>query len=237
MFIKVVVFIFLGLAKTIMSYNGLRVTNGEQELSFELNKTWDGRISTDVSSTIHFSYKALEKMETHQKSYLSIVFTTPFYDDPPPEDFTGYTPGLWNFEVMEFFFANQAGQYIEIELNPYGHWLVYAFNGYRDMRNNCEDVSLNLTNNILPDNKWECRVDIPLALLPSDVNKFNAYRIHGLNEDRKYEALYPSTDKEQKEPDFHKVEFFKKLNTKYLLPPNFAELQKDDHDYSYIWNA
>uniref|UniRef100_A0AC35UDX5 DOMON domain-containing protein n=1 Tax=Rhabditophanes sp. KR3021 TaxID=114890 RepID=A0AC35UDX5_9BILA len=161
---------------------------------------------------------------------------TPFYDDPAPDSSTGYTPLLFNYEVAEFFFANEAGQYIEIELNPYGHWLVYAFDGYFKMRNNCSDAFLEMTNNIVTGNFWECKVNIPLALLPNDVNKFNGYRIHGQHKSRIYEALYPSTDKDQKGPNFHKVKFFKTLNTNFLFPSNFGKLQKDDVKNSYIWN-
>lgn len=40
-------------------------------------------------------------------------------------------------------------------------------------------------------NHWIGEAKIHKSLLPSHVNRLNAYSIHGESSDRKYEALYP----------------------------------------------
>uniref|UniRef100_A0A0N4ZFN3 DUF2185 domain-containing protein n=1 Tax=Parastrongyloides trichosuri TaxID=131310 RepID=A0A0N4ZFN3_PARTI len=220
-------------SKTIYS-NNIKESNGE--CNYQISTLWNGEKLSINPVLINFKYKGIERNGILEKNYLYITFEAPFYDDPSPEDFSGYTPELWNYEVVEFFFSNNSGQYIEIELGPHGHWLVYAFDEYRKMRNNCEDIDLEVQNSILPDNTWKCVVGIPIGLLPNNVSKFNVYHIHGKEPNRIYEALFPSTNKEQKNPDFHKLEFFKKFNTRCIFPSNFSELQKDDIDYNYIWN-
>uniref|UniRef100_A0A0N5BWG8 DUF2185 domain-containing protein n=1 Tax=Strongyloides papillosus TaxID=174720 RepID=A0A0N5BWG8_STREA len=212
------------------------IKEGNDECNYEITTLWNGEKISTNPVLINFKYKGIERNGLLEKNYLYITFEAPFYDDPFPENFAGYTPGLWNYEVVEFFFSNNQGQYIEIELGPHGHWLIYAFDDYRKIRNNCEEVELNVENSILPDDTWKCVVGVPLGLLPINVSKFNAYHIHGKEPQRTYEALFPSTDKDQKEPDFHKLEYFKKFNTKTIFPSNFSELQKDDIENSYIWN-
>ena len=38
---------------------------------------------------------------------------------------------------------------------------------------------------------WTGKAIIPEAYLPAKVSKFNAYAIHGSDEDRSYETLFP----------------------------------------------
>ena len=43
----------------------------------------------------------------------------------------GFTHGLWDYDVLEIFFARPNGSYLEIEIGPKGHWLIYEFSSYR----------------------------------------------------------------------------------------------------------
>lgn len=72
---------------------------------------------------------------------------------------------LWNFEVVEFFFANAKNQYLEVEVGPHGHWLCLLHDGIRKPFNNGEDLQLEVQN-VFRDESWFCVLDIPLAYLP-----------------------------------------------------------------------
>ena len=47
---------------------------------------------------------------------------------------------------------------------------------------------------------WSGNAIIPLDYFPPDVNKINAYAIHGSGSNRQYEALYPANETFQR-PD------------------------------------
>lgn len=52
--------------------------------------------------------------------------------------------------------------------------------------------------------KWEGKALLPWSYFPPCTDKFNAFAIHGLGEERKYEALYPVPPhelQEGQEPD------------------------------------
>lgn len=48
---------------------------------------------------------------------------------------------------------------------------------------------------------WTGYARIPEDYFPPDVDKFNAYAIHGTNENRMYESLYPAECGKHLEPD------------------------------------
>lgn len=48
---------------------------------------------------------------------------------------------------------------------------------------------------------WEGKAFIPKSYFPPNVNKFNAYTIHGSGDARVYEALYPCPEGEYESPD------------------------------------
>ncbi len=52
-------------------------------------------------------------------------------------------------------------------------------------------LALDYTATINGDGTWEGKAVIPEAYFPYKVTKWNAYAIHGEDEDRVYESLYP----------------------------------------------
>lgn len=110
---------------------------------------------------------------------------------------------LYNYECVEFFFMNEKGHYLEVEVGPHGHWLVLFFDGYRNAINNGEEIELDVENRIEFDT-WICNLEIPLAFIPANATRFNAYALHGSDPERHYEALGPVLNGSLKEPDFHK---------------------------------
>lgn len=168
------------------------------------------------------------------------VFTQgPLFDDPPaPEEPAtgGYCPNLWDYEVIELFFANDKDQYLEVEIGPHGHWLVYLLNGRRKPFNKGQDLDISVQNTFEGWN-WRSVFEIPLAYFPPNVTKFNAYAIHGSGDDRHYEALYPVTDGSEDEPDFHRLQYFKPIDIQRIIPEGFNDRPGGFNDalYGNLW--
>ena len=63
---------------------------------------------------------------------------------------------------------------------------------------------------------------------PPGVTKFNAYSIHGTDNDRIYEVLFPVPGPF---PDFHRLELFQLIDFNRLRPDN------DSADLSEVWKS
>lgn len=71
----------------------------------------------------------------------------------------------------------------------------------------------------------------------SEVSKFNAYAIHGQPEsERHYEALYAVTDGTVKQPDFHRLEFFGRINSHRIVPEGYNRAPFNDMKYGNMWD-
>jgi hypothetical protein len=161
----------------------------------------------------------------------------PLFDDPdPPDAMPGICPELWNYEVVEMFFANGRDQYCEVEVGPHGHWLVLLHDGVRKAFNHGDELELNVQNTF-EGNVWRCTVEIPLAYLPSGTHKFNAYAIHGSGDQRVYEAMSPVTDGTHTEPDFHRIEYFQKIDLRRIVPDGYNEVPFNDLHYGDLWEG
>jgi hypothetical protein len=69
---------------------------------------------------------------------------------------------------------------------------------------------------------WYGSAWIPMDYLPPGVDRFNAYAIHGVGDDRKYEALFPVPGEF---PDFHRLEHFQPIDLSRLRAgPNDIKL-------------
>ncbi|KAK5968554.1 hypothetical protein GCK32_018250 [Trichostrongylus colubriformis] len=133
---------------------------------YTIDKTWDG-LPVD-HDPIHVKMKwhfAKQRGKPH-KRVIRVSFESPLFDDPEaPPDPPGILPGLWEYEVVEFFFANNRDQYIEVEVGPHGHWLCLLFDGIRKPFNNGEELELEITNKFVG-SVWHCEFELPLAYLP-----------------------------------------------------------------------
>ncbi|KAK3719846.1 hypothetical protein RRG08_040148 [Elysia crispata] len=129
---------------------------------------------------------------------------------PPGEPFSH----LWDYEVVEAFFLNDKNQYLEVELCPHGQHLLLMLKG---MRNTVKDeLPLTTYKSKIEGDRWMGEAVIPREYFPPGVTKFNAYAIHGEDEDRIYEALYPS-GKTYDVPDFHRLHYFQPINMHEVL--------------------
>ena len=75
-------------------------------------------------------------------------------------------------------------------------------------------------------NTWQGTAWIPIDYFPPAVTKFNAYAIHGVEPERRYEALFPVPGPF---PDFHRLEHFQPIDFTRLRPDN------DSAHFSEVW--
>ncbi len=137
---------------------------------------------------------------------LAIRVDAPFHGDPAPTGSPGPQPGLWNFEVVELFLANDAGRYLEVEVGPHGHHWVLELDGVRRPVREGLPLALNVERG---PTRWTARATLPWSWLPAGALRVNAFAIHGLGESRRYLVMDPTGTTDQ--PDFHRPWTFRPL--------------------------
>ncbi len=203
-------------------------------LDFTIDKTWNGEPVSHEPYIIHMEWFFQRIQGRPHKRAVKIYTEGPLLDDPDPPDCMGHCPNLWEYEVLELFFANDKEQYLEVEIGPHGNWLVYLLNGRRKPFNTGEELELTVQNTF-EGSAWRSVFEIPLAYFPPNVSKMNAYAIHGSGTDRHYEALYPVTDGNDAEPDFHRLEYFKPLEVGRIIPEGLNDHAFNDMLYGNLW--
>jgi hypothetical protein len=68
------------------------------------------------------------------------------------------------------------------------------------------------------------------------VTKFNAFALHGSGADRHYEAHTAVTDGTETEPDFHRLQYFPRIDTKRIIPAGQNDAAFKDHVYGDLWH-
>jgi hypothetical protein len=172
---------------------------GAQTFSLKIRKSWNGEEAlSSENAELTFSI-------THRE--LRIQLEASFHNDPAPPVPTGTCEGLWNYEVVELFLLGASGNYLEIELGPHGHYLIYHLSGIRQVTAcltplNCRtEISGHL---------W--RGSIAVDLKNPDITPLqsvNAYAVHGQGTERRFLAAFPLPGKT---PDFHQPHYFKSLD-------------------------
>jgi len=182
-------------------------------MKFSIEKLWNS-----VPITNHRPVQ-ITLSSTNDKDHLLIEIDAPFFNDPAPISSSpspGPYPELWNYEVVELFFlASSTNHYLELEFSPHGHYLVLLLTDRRKILKQMLPLPYYKVEYPSSD-RWIGRAHIPRSLFPAHVDRFNAYAIHGQDDKRTYESLYPATIDSEK-PDFHRLEFFQTLNFNSLL--------------------
>ena len=111
--------------------------------------------------------------------------------------------GLWDYEVVEAFFLADSVKYLELEFGPHGQHLGLILNGRRNAIADSFPMKYEAK---IEGKMWSGKAIIPKKYFPSNVNRFNAYAIDGVGDERNYKALYPNYF--GTEPDFHYLEAF-----------------------------
>ncbi|XP_050722661.1 uncharacterized protein LOC127001687 isoform X2 [Eriocheir sinensis] len=178
-------------------------------LDYSITTTWNG-------GALDHAPVSLSLSSSPDQQQLILTISAPFFNDPPSPAGPPGQPfyGLWDYEVVEAFFLNDANQYLEVEVCPWGQHIVLLLSGQRvTVRHSLQlEVSTQRGGGV-----WSGTAAIPVSYLPEKVTKFNAYAIHGSGEARVYEALYPAPSTAAN-PDFHALQYFKPIDLSGLLP-------------------
>ena len=170
------------------------MTGTSRRSGLEIVHDWCGRpIGQDETVRIDLTLDA---------DALVIDVAAPLHDDPPPAVPSGSCDGLWNHEVVELFLLGERDRYLEIELGPFGHYLVLQLEGRRNIVEAGQAIEYGVQRGSVG---WTGRAVVPAAWIPEPVGLGNAYAIHGLAADRRYRALHPVPGDA---PDFHRLECF-----------------------------
>lgn len=162
-----------------------------------IGRTWDG-----------------EPVGADERAYVELILgdnalvvdvDAPFHDDPRPPGPVGSFEGLWEFEVVELFLLGSSARYLEIELGPFGHYLVLELAGSRQVES--RGLPLDYTSE-RTGQRWKGSATVSLDALPPELHACNAYAIHGQAPHRRYLATYPGG---RGEPDFHRLDCFQPL--------------------------
>jgi hypothetical protein len=192
-------------------------------MKFSIEKLWNSS-----SITNHRPIQITLSSTNDKKDSLLIEIDAPFFNDPAPKSSSlspGPYPELWNYEVVELFFlASSTNHYLELEFSPHGHYLVLLLTNRRKILKQMLSLPYYEVERRSSD-RWIGRAHIPRSLFPAHIDRFNAYAIHGQDDKRTYESLYPATIDSDK-PDFHRLEFFQILEFNSLL--NLGENDGDD---------
>ena len=100
--------------------------------------------------------------------------------------------------------VGKAGQYLELEFGPHGHYLMLWLSSPRVV----EARSLSCSYRVVSrGERWHAKAVIPAECLPRPIHRVNAFAISGLSESRTYLAWEPMPGPK---PDFHQPNRFGK---------------------------
>jgi len=199
----------------------LLVVELQANLQYSIDTTWNGQ------AVVHESVQ-LELVPEYDDHFV-ILIQAPYFNAPtPPEDTCqqGYPyDQLYNFEVVEtFFLCEETVEYVELEFSPCGAHLILLLHPTRTDLVQYLPLDFSATVD-LSTSTWTGRAVVPLAYLPENVNRFNAFAIHKATQEdvaagiawsdgNVYESLYPVENGQQ--PDFHNLEVFGKFSLEEL---------------------
>lgn len=162
------------------------------QLSFHIETTWNNQ-------TVYHEPVKITFESNLDLSNLTIKIDAPFFNDPPkPTKMIGEFFNLWDYEVVEVFFLNDEGKYLELEFGPHGHFISLLLKGPQEVIN--KGLIFSYNSEIL-NNRWQGEANIPELFFPKKTTKMNAYAIHGSDKNRVYESLYPTPNGKYENPN------------------------------------
>jgi len=202
---------------SLLTLSTLVAVNCTNKMQFKLTTTWDSK---------PVNHDPIEIALFPEDDYIVMEMKAPFFNDPPAPDGESGKPfhKLWDYEVVEAFFLGKDEKYLEVEFSPHGQHLLLFLSGRKNAIKMCLPVEYHATIN---GNTWTGSAKIPKTYFPPGINLFNAYAIHGSDENRVYESLYPVPTNHFENPDFHRLEFFRYIDFSEMLPYN--------HPLSKVW--
>lgn len=170
------------------------MTRAERRAELEILRDWRGEPIAEAERV------RLELLLDHDSLVIDVA--APMHDDPAPHGPPGSFDGLWRHEVVELFLLGDDDRYLEVELGPWGHYLVLELAGRRNVVASGRAIDYRVRRGRTG---WTARAVVPATWIPEPVGLGNAYAIHGPAAQRRHRALHPVPGAE---PDFHRLECF-----------------------------
>ncbi|MCA9630877.1 MAG: hypothetical protein KC766_24595 [Myxococcales bacterium] len=137
----------------------------------------------------------------HQRD-LEVLVDAPLWPDSLPSVPPGRVPELWRYSVAELFIWGGGDRYLELELDPYGHWWLLELSTWRQRRREelrCEYAIESRAE------RWRGRARLAAELLPPRPWRLSACAIWGAAPCREYAMSTPTAGDH---PDFHQPAAF-----------------------------
>ena len=170
------------------------------ELRLRISHRWDGT-ALPASETVDIA------LSNHQDGGLSISVDAPWWAGVTPSQQTGRLAKLWEHDVVEVFLVGRDGRYLEVELGPHGHYLALHLSAPRMIDNDRVPVSYTVRRQA---SRWHGYAMVRAQDLPLEINRINAFAIHGRGENRRFNVAYPLPGPR---PDFHQPDHFPLTST------------------------
>ncbi len=174
---------------------------GEQRRWYRLHiaKSWNGEVAHPSEKVVLSVFITTKKLELQVEA--------PFHNDPAPGIAKGECESLWNYEVVELFLLGTSGHYLEIELGPHGHYLIYRLSGIRQVAGRLTPLHCKTE---ISDHSWRGSITIDLKNLDiAPWRRANAYAMHGQDRGRRHLAAFPVPGET---PDFHQPHYFRSMD-------------------------
>jgi hypothetical protein len=183
-----------------------RTLKAEQVTEFVIAQSWDGVALVE-------SEQARVEVSWLENGDLSIELDAPFADDPKPDCLKAACWELWNYEVVELFLvgAGEPAPYTEIEISPWGNYLVLQLLGTRNVI--AKELPLKIVSLERGETRWAAKAVVSKGLLPKGELRVNAYRISGVEPNRYYHVMTPMVGPV---PDFHHIDQFQSVLKRQL---------------------
>lgn len=174
----------------------LVIPHQPEVLRLAIGRLWSGEKSPDSR------FSALVELQQHEAGILVRAITPPFPAPRIPSAPPGSrVEGLWEYDVIELFFVDEDGQYLEVELGIGGQYLVLGFDAPRHLVADFADLSFEVRHEEHSGGRCINEIVIPRELFPTNLKALNAYLIAG----GQFFSYHPLPGES---PDFHQPDMF-----------------------------
>ncbi|XP_075752421.1 uncharacterized protein LOC142818066 isoform X2 [Rhipicephalus microplus] len=187
----------------------VRGSGNEPDLYFKISKSCNG---SEVLGQPYLFHLAMAEGDA-----IPMEMKAAFFDDTcqPPGPAGGSSIYLREYEVFQIAFVGSDGYYTQVDIGPYGHYLVT----FGNIAGSTLKVDLTLSYAVNVDRYrrvWRASVRIPVSYLPPGVTSMNAWARHGRPNARHELALYPPPPGSSCKLDSSSVETFGEIEIKRI---------------------
>ncbi|XP_077553381.1 UPF0462 protein C4orf33 homolog [Haemaphysalis longicornis] len=183
----------------------------EPDLYYKLSKSCNG---SELPGQPYLFHLAMV-----EKDEIPLEMKAAFFDDvcQPPGPAGGSSVYLSQYEVFQIAFVGTEGYYTQLEIGPYGHYLVIlgsVSGSFLKM-----DLTVSYAANVdRYRSLWRASLKIPVSYLPPGLKSMNAWAQHGRPSERRVLALYPPPAGSPCKVDSMTVKTFGEIDVKRICP-------------------